>query len=319
MVAAARILIAHGERKPARELARVLGPVAAVDVAIGADEAARAVDAAPPAVVVIPDRLRLADGGEQVVAAARAAGARACVVVHEPDAVPVRRLFDLTWLHHLTTAVGPALVEELVVTVAKLVRGELFGADKYVSWSAVGGARTIGSTTERFDAVDELAALVDRLGLSRRDQTAIALAADELVANAIYNAPVDDAGRRYLRDAPRDAPRTLDAREAPELRWTYDGRWFAVAVRDHFGSLDAPTIVGHLRKSLERRGQIRADGAGAGIGVAMTYGAVRQLVYDLAPGRATEAIALVDVRPWPLAANPRIGSFHVFETPASGA
>ena len=71
-------------------------------------------------------------------------------------------------------------------------------------------------------------------------------------------------GREHVvRDAPA---RDLAGRERPKLRFGCDGRWFAISVRDHYGSVDGPTLVRHVAKSLIRSGQVRTEGPGAGIG-----------------------------------------------------
>jgi hypothetical protein len=208
----------------------------------------------------------------------------------------------------------PVLAEELFATVQKLLRNDLFGLEKYLSWGAVAGETEVAGTDDRLRAIGELGRDVERMQIGRRQQAAVMLAADELVLNAIHNAPVDERGGHYLRELPRDQTRALVGRERPKLRWGCDGRWFAVSVRDSYGSAEPATLLRYVAKSLARRGQVRSEGAGAGIGLAMTFQAVTQLVFDVDPGRLTEAIALVDVRPWPTTSLPALASFHIFFT-----
>jgi len=307
------VLIVHPDRKTQRILARILGSVGRrVVVADGLDAAAAVLAGGTPDVLVIGTDVRCEPRCDAVVDAALAAGCLGCVVVQEDRAALPARLFEVSSFHHLISAPLAVIVEELWVTVQKLLRRELFGLDKYLGWGATLGETEIVSTHDRLRALGELTTLVDEMNLGRRQQQAVLLAADELVLNAVHNAPVDAHDQRYLRELARDTPRDLVGRERPMLRWGCDGRVFAIAVRDAYGSIDPAVIVRYLGKSLATGGQVRAEGAGAGIGLAMTYAAVTQLVFDVDPGRATETIALVDVRPWPPSVVPPLASFHLF-------
>lgn len=307
------ILIVHPDRKTQRILQRILGSVGReVAVADGLDAAAATLRDGTPAVVVLGTDVRCEPACDAVVTELLARGCRGVVVVQEDRATIPPRLFEVDALHHLISAPLAVIVEELWVTVQKLLRDDLFGLDKYLGWGATHGDTEITSTHDRLRALAELTSLIDGMNLGRRQQAAVLLAADELILNAVHNAPVDGHGQRYLRELSRDTPRELVGRERPRVRWGCDGRVFAISVRDAYGSIEPDTIVRYLGKSVATGGQVRSEGAGAGIGLAMTYAAVTQLVFDVEPGRACEAIALVDVRPWPPAIVPPLASFHLF-------
>jgi hypothetical protein len=307
------IVVVHADRRTQRMLQRILGTVGREVVTCdGLDSFKYALDEGPAVLVVISTACRLAAGAEQLIERALHDGCMAVIVVHEERIDVPPELFDVGSMCHLVTAAMPVLAEELFATVQKLLRKDLFGFEKYLAWGALAGETEVLSTDDRLRAIGELGRDVERMQIGRRQQAAVMLAADELVLNAVHNAPVDERGRRYLRDLPRDKVRQLLGRERPKLRWGCDGRWFAISVRDAYGSLEPATAVRYVAKSLARRGQIRSEGAGAGIGLAMTYSAVTQLVFDLDPGRVTEAIALIDVRPWPTTAIPPLASFHLF-------
>jgi hypothetical protein len=117
------------------------------------------------------------------------------------------------------------------------------------------------------------------------------LVADELLSNAVHNAPVDGAGEHYRRELDRANEIELDGRHQVKLRWGCDARYLAIEVTDAFGSLDRDTILRALAKN-----DVRESGSGAGMGVALAYRSCDHLVFNLAPGRRTEIIALIDVR-----------------------
>jgi hypothetical protein len=307
------LLVVHPDRKIQRSLQRILGSLGrTVTCADGVASARELLRDGTPELIVVGTQVRLAEGCDAVVDAALAGGCRACLVVHDERTDVPRALFGVGSFLHLVTAAMPVLAEELFATAQKLLRRELFGVDKYLAWGAIVGETVIEATDDRLRAVGRLSQDVEKMQIGRRQQAAVMLAADELVLNAVHNAPVAPDGSRYLRDLPRDASRALVGRERPELRWGCDGRWFAVSVRDGFGSVEPATLIRYLGKAVERSGQVRSEGPGAGIGLAMTFSAVTQLVFDVEPGVATEVIALVDVRPWPPATIPPLASFHLF-------
>ena len=132
------------------------------------------------------------------------------------------------------------------------------------------------------------------------------LVADELLSNAVHNAPVDADGRHYRKDLPRDQELELDAQHQIRLRWGCDARYIAIEVADRFGSLDRDTVLSALAKK-----DVREAGAGAGMGVALSYRSCDHLVFNLAPGKRTEIIALIDVR-HPTAERVPASSYNVF-------
>jgi hypothetical protein len=307
------ILVVHPDRKAHRVLQRILGAAGRTIVVVDGCEAAdAALEDGMPAVVVMASAVRLSVGCDAIIEKVSAGGCAGCIIVHDDRSPVPPTLFDVGTLCHLVTSAMPVLAEELFATVQKLLRRDLFGIDKYLAWGAFLGETEITATDDRLRALGDLGTLCERMQIGRRQQAAVLLAADELVLNAVHHAPVDEDGNRYLRDLPRDATRDLAGRERPKLRFGCDGRWFAVSVRDAYGSVDAATLVRYVAKSLVRRGQVRTEGPGAGIGLAMTFTAVTQLVFDVEPGRVTEAIALVDVRPWSPTTLPLVASFHLF-------
>ena len=140
------------------------------------------------------------------------------------------------------------------------------------------------------------------------------LVADELISNAVHNAPLDSAGVHYRKDLPRDRELPLEARQRVRLRWGCDARYLAIEVTDWFGSLDQHAILHALARS-----DVRQTGGGAGMGLALTYRSCDQLVFNLAPGTRTEVIALIDVR-YPPSERTAVSSYNVFverQRPAS--
>ena len=102
------------------------------------------------------------------------------------------------------------------------------------------------SSAARVDKDEALA------GAARRRRAASALsdeklrrvetAADELMLNAVYDAPRDERGHPLHADIDRRTPVTLTAQAQVRVRWGCDGRTFVVSVADRFGALERATV-----------------------------------------------------------------------------
>jgi hypothetical protein len=145
----------------------------------------------------------------------------------------------------------------------------------------------------------------------------VAQVADELMLNAIFNAPVDRrAGAPKYRGLQQAGELTLEADEHVELRYACDGRYFAISVADRFGGLRRSDIVSFVGTALrgERRRAAIHDRRGAGLGLFMALTNVTQLVFNLAPGVRTEVIALLYIREGVRGLQSRGKSLNIFST-----
>lgn len=302
------ILIVHPDRKTQRIVQRILGVTGyRVDVADDLEQAIRLIAHVTPVLVVVDGSAVMAPNAEELLATARARGAEACMTLlgtAQLDHVP--KILGLGAITNLLVHPMPVLAEELTVTAQKLMRDDLFGAEKYLLWGTRLHATTLTRASQRSHIVGELADQVRALGQSARVASMAMLVADELISNAVHNAPVDAHGIHYRADLPRDGELELDARHQVTLRWGCDARYLAIEVNDTFGSLPRDTILTALAKN-----DVRESGGGAGMGIALAYRSCDHLVFNLSPGKRTEIIALIDVRYPPTERMPA-SSYNVF-------
>jgi CheY-like chemotaxis protein len=301
------ILIVHPDRKTQRTVQRVLGTTGyRVDIADDLEQGTRLLAHLSPVLVVVDGAMV----GRSLVAlfdAAKARGTQACMtLLGAHAAAQVTGLLGLGAVTNLLVHPMPVLGEELTITTQKLIRGDLFGAEKYLLWGTDLHETTIVRGSQRTELVGELAERVRARGQSARVASMAMLVADELISNAVHNAPVDAGGTHYRRELPRDRELPLDERHRVRLRWGCDARYLAIEVTDRFGSLDQNDILAALARS-----DVRQAGSGAGMGLALTYRSCDQLVFNLAPGTRTEIIALIDVR-YPPSERTAVSSYNVF-------
>jgi CheY-like chemotaxis protein len=305
---AASILIVHPDRKIQRTVQRILGGTGhGIDVADDVGQAARLLTHLAPILVVVDGSAMASPSIEPFLATAKLRGAESCItLVGAAQLEHAPRILSLGAVTNLLVHPMPVLGEELTITAQKLFRDDLFGAEKYLLWGTELHATTLTRASQRAQLVGELAEHLRSRGQRARVASIAMLVADELISNAVHNAPVDDHGAHYRADLARDAELELDGRHRVVLRWGCDGRYVAIEVGDAFGSFGRDSVLRALAQS-----DVKDQGGGAGMGIALAYRSCDHLVFNLAPGKRTEVIALIDVR-YPPSERVPASSFNVF-------
>ena len=127
-------------------------------------------------------------------------------------------------------------------------------------------------TTQKQDAVEAVKNYLLAAKFQARMATVIANAVDELLMNAMFDAPADDLGRSLFNSTARTAVIKLEGRHGVEMVVGYDGEYVAVSAVDLFGSLDKNKLLSHISKIYtEEEYKVRTTGAGAGIGLASVF------------------------------------------------
>jgi len=291
-----KIVIAHPDRKVQRVLHRLAGAARwPVQLVADADALAAAVDA---------DAIAVVDAGlARARPALRSRPARAWIAVPgdgsaaaEPQTVET--LLEAGWTH-VAAHPMPVLAEELLATLLKVIRGDAFGLEKYLAWGVEVRGLALEDAGDRGAAVAAVAADVTAVGLSERVGSLAGVIADELLTNAVYAAPLDEAGQRFRARAPRDQRRGLTGRDAVTMRWGTDARYLAIEVRDRWGTLDAAAVARRIASGAAKvpSGSDSSITTGlGGMGFLLVYACCTELVIGTAPGALTEVIALLDLR-----------------------
>jgi CheY-like chemotaxis protein len=303
------ILVVHPDRKTQRVVQRILGATGhQIDIAEDVGQAVRLLGHTAPELVVVDGATVLHDGAQALLAPLTSRGTTACLtLLPSPAPGDVPRLLNIGAVTNLLVHPMPILAEELTITAQKLLRGDLFGLEKYLLWGAQPREQVLTRSSRRADLIELVSQSVRAAGQSPRVASAAMLVADELLSNAVHNAPVDGSGAHFRRDVARDTDFELEGRHQVRLRWACDARYLAIEIKDQWGTLTRDIILRALAQS-----DVRDSGAGAGMGLALTYRSCDHLVFNLAPGEATEIIALIDVR-YPPNERPAASSYNLFE------
>jgi hypothetical protein len=186
---------------------------------------------------------------------------------------------------------GMAMVS---VTVAKFVSGDLFGIEKYLPKDTPVHLTRLREYKGRTAAIDEVLAYAEKVGVRRQVRSAIGQVAEELLMNALYDAPIDEHGNPMFAEV--DLKERLDklSPRPVSIRYAATENGFALSVRDRFGRLDKATVLRYIDKCLHSPQQIDRKVYGAGLGIYLIANAATQFVLNVAPGMATEVVCTFD-------------------------
>jgi hypothetical protein len=304
-----RFLIVDGDQPHQHALVGVLRTVAQEIVTADTIEAARPGDF--DLVVANADTLGNENAAQLLAMfpTLRAQG-RVLLMTGKVDRKALASLFGEHGLSNVLARDGDVDAEELLVTTEKILRGDVFGLDKYFAAGSTRREIVVKSSEQRDNILSETRDFALAIGAQGRFAELFCSACDELVTNALYNAPVDRAGARRFAQLSRTVQVNLDAGEEAKVTLISDGRRVGISVLDKFGSLEPNTITQYLAKCL-RRGDDQVDdkegGAGlgddqvddkeggAGLGLFYVFEAVSHFVVNIEPGRRTETIGLLDI------------------------
>ena len=123
----------------------------------------------------------------------------------------------------------------------------------------------------------------------------VTYALDELLMNAIYDAPLDDRKTHYRLNTPRSQVLTLENREKVSLEYWMGEQFGAICITDSFGSLQRAAIQKFIKKDYTQVEYEATTRVGAGLGI---YGVLQSglsLFYAVQPGKETKALLFFPV------------------------
>jgi hypothetical protein len=142
---------------------------------------------------------------------------------------------------------------------------------------------------EKGQSIEHVLKFLGEVKFHPRIATKIAGAADELLMNAIFDAPASAEGGSPSPGHPSDI--ALEGRREIDMQVGYDGVYAAVLVSDHFGSLDASHLLEKLTKNYVASEYRPTPGAGrAGLGIFTVFHSGGSLFYLVKKTRRTDAL-----------------------------
>jgi hypothetical protein len=217
-------------------------------------------------------------------------------------------------MDHLISEGTPDEVE-LVVTSMKLFSGDIFGLEKYLAWGSVVTETEVSTYEDKRAALLAIGRAAESVGAARRVTTKIESAADELLMNALYDAPAAATGvsRRPKAGSMQPSAPLDQSGKTALVRYACDGKHFAVSVLDRYGLLDKRRILDSVLRARNEQGRPIAVGdGGAGLGLYFVLSSVTRFIVNIDPGSQTEVVCLFDLRERGRDAEGWARSLHIF-------
>ncbi|HEY3354417.1 MAG TPA: PEGA domain-containing protein [Polyangia bacterium] len=177
----------------------------------------------------------------------------------------------------------------------RVLHGDVFGVEKMMPWGVRIYSMLVGDYQEKSVAIAAISDFAGAMGVRRKYRESIEQAMDELLMNALYDAPVDQGGKPMFTEVPTKTRLSLRLEQKALVQYACDGDTFAVSVRDPYGTLTKETVVKFLEKCLTQKDQIDRKIGGAGLGFYIIANAASQFAINSYPGVATECVVTFDL------------------------
>ena len=222
-------------------------------------------------------------------------------------------IFDRSFASNIVAKTHDFAPEELIITVGKIVHNDIFGIEKYLCYGANIFRYEVTSSTQKDPLLKELSEYAANIGINKRIISAVASVADEILMNAIYNAPIYPNGVRPYARRSRTMPVNLKPDESCYFSFASDGSQFILSVHDRFGSLTPEKLRSYLARCFAMgKDQIEQKQGGAGMGFYFIMENLNKLIVNISPGRGTEFIGIIDISGSYKDYMEQFKSFHIF-------
>jgi len=183
----------------------------------------------------------------------------------------------------------------LSAMATRVLAGDIFGLEKHVPWGAQIHSFLVGDYQEKSLCIAQISEFAESMSVRRKYRESIEQCLDEMLMNALYDAPVDEQGRQIFSDIPTKTRISLRVEQKVVIQYACDGKQFVIGVRDAFGRLDRATVLRYLHKCLHAEQQIDRKAGGAGLGLYLITNSSTGVYFNVLPTVATEAVCTFDL------------------------
>ena len=175
-----------------------------------------------------------------------------------------------------------------------LIRERLAHGPEYhmVGAASIGRVALLTHSCRRAARLERLREFFESRDLPGRTIDATHDIAEELVTNALYDAP-SEAGY-FKRPVSRTTDIELPPEHACEVSYGIDGTSAFVRVRDPFGSLTRSRLVSVLDRCNRNGVSLDESRGGAGLGLWRVFSLASRIAITVIPGRLTDVLVWVD-------------------------
>lgn len=213
-------------------------------------------------------------------------------IIDDTLSATVRSLTAFPWLSHLVTGAmlsTPFAHSHLAMLIERLQHGPEFHV---IGDAGTGRVALLTSSVRRDDRFERMREFFATHGASAKAIAASSDVAEELVTNALYDAPLE-AG--YFTSAvPRTQDVTLPPEHACEISYGVENGSIFVRIRDPFGALTRNRLLGVLNRCNSTNVLLDESRGGAGLGLWRVFSAATAISITVIPGRLTDILVRIE-------------------------
>lgn len=204
-----------------------------------------------------------------------------------------------------------SVIRAILTSSTKILKNDLFGMEKYLTWGADIQSRSVIKSADRGSLKDDVTKHLKNLGIRQSVLDKVYLVAEELLMNAIYDAPTDSDGNSLYNSWSRKKEIFLETHQQSLLSFGCDGKYVGLSVEDPFGALQRETILKYLKSCYDgTAGVLNENKGGAGRGLHQIIENTDITVFNVKKGVRTEVICLFNLEP--AKDREQIPTFHYF-------
>ncbi len=196
--------------------------------------------------------------------------------------------------HHLIRryeSPGPILFSKIVLAATIPYA---FGLERFLPAGTAVQRVTLKKSTQKAAAIAAVDSVLQRQSVTPRLAILASQAVDELIMNAVFDAPLGKDGKPSKRNIPRDADFPLLMDEEVILSMADAREYFAIQIADPFGSLDKGTVLRFLRQDFQAGAyNPNTSDKGAGLGLHGIIQSGLSLLFVSRPGIRTEVTLFI--------------------------
>ena len=207
----------------------------------------------------------------------------------------------------------------LKITINKIINNDIFGLEKYLSENATINKTVVKGSMDRVKHNEQIKQFASNCHLGSYVSKLILGISEELLMNAIYDAPIKD-GTPLYNHLPRTTVVQLQPYEYPTLSYGYDGLFFGVSILDPFGTISKQVFFEHIKKSINRSSNTLISAnttetktGGAGLGILKILHSCHCLICNVELTKQSEFIALINTKSLPRDLSKATRSVNFFE------
>lgn len=175
----------------------------------------------------------------------------------------------------------------------KIRESHFFGFDKYFVDEPPNLTLKVCDSRQRHDLKDQMMEELKNSGVRSSIADRMYTVAEELLMNAIYDAPVDENGQSLYNHKSRKEEVHLSVPHQSEFNIVVSKKMAGVSVVDPFGALPSDLIVKYLKSCYEgTAGSMNQNKGGAGRGLHQIIENSDVTIFNVSPQKKTEVICL---------------------------